>query len=567
MKKYVSIFTVVAVIFAAGCTDFGEENQLTLPGAPAIEISNLVAEAKGDSITFKVTPATNTGFYSWVVVQSETADETLSADHILKQQITGVAKGYANYAVRPDTIVGVGKLVPFTVYQIYAVAANTDGIVSAVKVASVKTQDDGGAPAPQTVAISGTTVTLTFHEPLQRGAGKVYVSYFAKNTVSGDPLVITPGADSFNPQDLEIAADSLSVSGKNLIIQLPGAPAGAYASITYEAGAVTDLEGNATSAFSTKANRVVSGVPTGGITVRIATKAWALNSEFEDPQTVETFAVWDDLVISAIPEEGIVIGKKVTTVVPTVIYKESGKTTTIDVTSWGTVAGVPAFLLPEEPARGAIVDLNVPAGAYEDVYGNTSNALTIAGHYLYSYGYTLSDIVGTYEIAGINASTGATIAPETVIIVADEGSSNENAVLIKNLAKNITGQDSEVEAVFDPVGGTLTVPDWQILAVDWAHPSAGITADVLFSTYSSPEIVFSVTSSGHITSASDIWGYYFAKDETEDYYGALRWYDPSSEWTRTSSTTASTTAVRASVKAATQKNTQTFLKHRNVFVN
>ncbi|GHU69335.1 hypothetical protein FACS189413_08060 [Bacteroidia bacterium] len=565
MKNYLAYLTVFAAIFAAGCTDFGEEKQLTLPDAPAVEISNIVAEEAGDSITFTVAPAAGAGYYSWVVVEEEVADSTLSADLILKKLVTGVASGIANYAVTPDTIVGVSKLTPFTVYQIYAVVATPDGVVSPVTIAKIRTLDDGSRPTPEDVDIADTTVTLVFHEPLQLGAGKVFVSYFANNTLDEDAegyLIVPSGAESFNPQDIEISAEALSIDGNALIIELPNAPAGAYASITYEEGAVTDLEGNLVNAFTAKADTLIKGEPSRGITVHLANKAWALDSEVEE---LTTFAKWDDLIISAIPEEGITVAKTVATVVPTVTYKQPGKTTTVNVTAWGSIAGTPAFLLPEEPARGATVDLNVPAGAYEDVYGNTSKALAIEDSYLYSYGYTLDDIVGTYEIAGISASTGAPIAPETIIIVADEGG-DEGALIIKNLAKNITGEDSEVIAVFDSVAGTLTVPDWQILAVDWTHPSAGITADAFFSSSASLEIVFAVTSAGKITSANEPWGYYFAKDETGSYHGWLRTYDPSSAWTRTSTNTSNSSGVKAKVKAATQKNVKQFLKHKKVFV-
>jgi len=528
MKKSAIFLAVCMAVVFAGCTDFGSENSVNLPEAPTVSISD-VLPVSDSKISFTVAPESEAGYYSWLVVESEIADSTISATNILKLlDKTGVESGMANYAVLPDTVVEVSGLTPFTVYQIYAVASSKDGVVSPVAIAQVRTLDDGSKPTPTKFALSDTTVTLTFHEPLQLGEGKVFVSYFAKNTLSGPTLAIKPGKESFNPQDVEVPESSLSVDGNDLVIELPGAHAGAYASVTYEAGAVLDLEGNLSSAYTRKADTLVSGAPVRGITVHLANETWALYSEFEETNldTVATFAVWDDLVMAALPDLGVTIGKKVATITPTVIYNEKGKKTTIDVTTWGTIGGIPAFLLPEEPVRGAVVDLNIPAGAYEDVYGNTSTALAVEGNYLYSYGYTLADILGKYEIIGISSSTGNPFSkPDTVSIV----EYNNDTVLIQNLAKGITGQDSEIEGIFDPVGGTLTVPDWQILVVDWTHPTAG-TADVIFSTYNSPAIVFSVTSSGEITSASDIWGYYFAKDET--YIGALRWYDPSSQWTR-----------------------------------
>lgn len=541
MKKFLLYLTVCVAIVSTSCTDFGEENQLTFPDASPVEISNISSEST--SITFNVAPKGESGFFSWMIVAADEADTSIQADRVLKLTAGGLAKATNNYNVRRDTTVTITKLIPYTVYQIYAVTASKDGIVSAVKNASIRTKDDGGKPAPTKFAIADTTVTLTFHEPLQRGTGKVYVSYFAKNTLSGHkPLKVAAGFEEFNPQNVVVEEERLSVTGTDLVIKLPKAPAGAYASITYDEGAVLDLEGNKANAYVNKADTLIGGVPSRGITVPVANKTWKLRGEFADinPDTVATFAQWDEFSMIALPDSGIVVRKKMAET-PTATFRESNKFSTIDVADWGIVAteNLLMFYLPEEPARGATVDLFIPAGAVEDVYGNENEELTVEGNYLYSYGYTLADIIGTYRIDGINASTGATITPETVIIVADEENDDENAVIIKNMAKNITGVESVVEAVFDPVSGTLTVPDWQILAEDWTHPSAG-TADVLFATNNSPEIVFAVPTPGNITSASDVWGYYFAKGTT--YIGALRWYDPSTTWIRTST---ATTAVAA----------------------
>lgn len=537
MKRYLLYLSVVAIIFATSCTDFGSENQLTLPDAPIAKISGVSPES--DAVSFDLAPSGTAGYYAWLLVESATVDSTLQAVNILKKAAEGVAKGIVEYAKTPQTTVEVSDLTPYTVYQIYAVASSPDGVVSEVKNASFRTLDDGGKPAPTNVGLDESTVTITFHEPLQRGTGKIYVSYFAKNTLSGDkPLVVAPGYESYNPQDIEVDADSISVSGKTLTVKLPDAPAGAYASITYDAGAVLDLEGNATNAYIRKADTLINGAPSRGITVHLANETWKLHGEFEalNPDTLVSFSKWDEMMLSVFPDEGTKVRKKVSTKIPTVVYKQPGKTSTLDVTTWGLMSGTPAFFLPEEPPFGATIDLNVPAGAYEDVYGNTNDALTVKNNYIYSYGYTLNDLLGTWQINGISASTGAAITPEIVIITDDPDSDDENDVIIDGLAANILGLTASVYAVFDPVMGTLTVPDWQKLIVDWTY-SASITADVFFSTNGASQIVFAVTAPGKITSSNDTWGYYLAKDETSDYYGFLRRYSTTTTWTRTSTDT------------------------------
>ena len=513
----------MAAIVAAGCTNFGDENQLSLGAAPGAVISDVVAEADGDSITFNLAPSKEAGYYAWVVVKSELVDSTLQADRILKKLVAGVANGLINYTDKPTSTIGVGKLTPFTVYQIYAVTSSKDGVVSKVENFSIRTLDDGSKPTPKGVAIADTIVTLTFHEPLKLGTSKVFVSYFAKNTVSGaNPLVIAAGYEDFNPQNIEVAAERLSVSGNKLIVELPNAPAGVYASITYEEGAVKDLDGNLCSTYTRKADTLQSGAPSRGITVRVPTKSWALQGEFEEvnPDTVAAFTNWTALTIPAIAEEGVVVKKKIATVKPTVVYAEIGKSTKVEVKTWGvSTSGVPVFKLPEAPARGAVVDLNIPAGAFEDVYGNTSLALDVKGNYLYSYGYTLADILGTYDIAMNSYWDGA--LTETGIIV--DKAADSDTILIKNLLS----AGSLIKAVFDPVLGKITLEDMQLLVSDANVGLPELQSIYFVNAATDGAVVFNVPSPAKITS-TQMWGYYMLPKK--GFYDAFT----ASTWTRKS---------------------------------
>ncbi|MFC0877363.1 hypothetical protein ACE01N_12255 [Saccharicrinis sp. FJH2] len=530
MKKYFVYITAFLALIATGCTDFGDETQLTLPGAPAIDITSVTPGDKGDNVTFTVKPAGTAGYYSWVLVKSELVDSTILEvpDQVLKLEVSGVANGITEYAKAAEASVSVEGLTPFTLYQVYAVASSVDGVNGVVKHVQFRTLDDGSKPTPQNVAIEDTTVTLSFHEPLNLGTGKVYVSYFAKNTVSGsNPLIVEPGYEEFNQQDMEIPAGGLSVSGNDLIIQLPGAAAGAYASVTYEEGAVLDLAGNGCSAFVGKADTLVNGVPSRGITVRVATKAWNLHNEFEEsnPDSVATFAVWGDLMIPALADKGVTVAKRITSAVPLVTYNQPGKKVMVDVTTWGLSGGVPVFLLPEEPARGATVDLSVPADAFEDVYGNTNTELDIVGYYLYSYGYTVDDITGTYDVEAVSYWDGPLTESNIVI----EKAADSDTILIKNLVDS----GSVVKAVFDPVGGTLTLADEQVLLEGVDFGESGLQTILFVNADDSAPVIFNVPAAGTITSPSQWWGYYLLE--------ANGWYDVYTEstWTRTVTKSAS----------------------------
>lgn len=536
MKKFLIYLSICVAIVATSCTDFGDENQLTLPAAPTAEISGVTPES--EAVSFDLAPSGTAGYYAWLLVESASVDSTLQADNILKQTASGVDNGIIEYAENPQATVEVTGLTPYTVYQIYAVASSTDGVVSAVKNASFRTLDDGGTPAPTNVSLADETVTITFHEPLQKGTGKVYVSYFAKNTVSGDkPLLIAPGFEEFNPQDIEVDANDVSVSGSSLMVKLPEAPAGAYASVTYDAGAVLDLEGNASKAYTRKADTLINGAPSRGITVHLENQTWKLHGEFDalNPDTLVSFSAWDELVISALPDEGITVSKKVASKVPTVTYKQPGKTSTLDVTTWGMIGGTPAFLLPEEPAFGAKVDLNVPAGAYEDVYGNTNDALTVADNYIYSYGYNYEDVTGTYDL-DVTSYWDGPMPTESGIIIEKDPESDD--LLIKNLLLPGT----VVKGAFDPVMGTISLEDSQLLVAD-VNFSSGVSDIYFVDAEGSGPVVFQVPAPGMITS-SQMWGYYLMQLDG--------WYDAftASTWTRTSMDTSVPVAASSVAKSA-----------------
>lgn len=523
MKKFIAYLAVCVAIAFTSCTDFGDENQLTLPPAPTAEISGVTPAS--ETVTFKVAPSGPAGYYAWLIVESATVDSTLQATNILKQTANGLAKGIVEYSKKSDTTVVVKDLTPYTVYQIYAVASSSDGVVSAIKNVSFRTLDDGGKPTPTAVSVTDTIVTITFHEPLQKGNGNVYVSYFAKNTVSGhEPLKVAPGYESYNPQDILVNANSISVDGTKLIVKLPNAPAGAYASVTYDAGAVLDLEGNGSSAYTQKADTLINGVPSRGLTVHLANKTWKLHSEFEEinPDTVEAFSDWEEKLLFAFADEGTIIRKAVATKTPTVVYNQPGRKSTLDVKDWGILSNAAAFYLPEEPPFGATIDLNVPAGAFEDIYGNTNESLAVEGNYLYSYGYDYDDVTGTYDVDLTSYFDGALPTESGIIIEKDPDSDD---LLIKNLLSLGT----VIKGTFDPVRGTISLEDSQLL-MENVEFSSGISNILFVDAEGYGPVIFKVPAPGLITS-SQMWGYYL-----EQING---WYDAftASTWTRTSTST------------------------------
>lgn len=524
MKKFLVYITVLAAIVAAGCTDFGDVNQLKLDtAAPDAEITDIVPAA--DSVSFTVAPLKAAGYYAWLVVESDKVED-IAADNILKQLATGVAQGVTNYTEFPDTTVIANELIPFTVYHIYAVAATVDGVLGKVTVKSFRTLDDGDLPTPKKAVISDTIISLTFHEPIKMGTGKVYASYFAKNTLTGvKPFSIIGGYEEFNPQDVLIPLENLSVKDKDLIIELPDAPAGAYVSITYEAGAVVDLEGNNCSPYLEKADSLGNGVPIGDFTVQIPHQTWKLVGEFDEinPDTLAGFSDWKNFYAQVLLVENKLPLLKVASKTPTVVFHEPTRTVEAKITKWGLLNdSVAAFFLPEETVRGAILDFKVPAGAFQDVYGNSSEEIEVKGNYIYSYGYTLDDILGVYNIEFVSYWDGP-IDPETGIIIEEDEDEDSDLLVIKNLLLN----GSEIYAEFNPVTGTLTLEDEQLLAEDVDFGLDDLQMLLFVDASGTGDVVFKIPEPGKIVS-TQLWGYYILP--------LNNWYDAftSSTWTRVS---------------------------------
>lgn len=191
----------------------------------------------------------------------------------------------------------------------------------------------------------------------------------------------------------------------------------------------------------------------------------------------------------------------------------------------------PGFNLPEEPTFGATVDLNVPSGAFEDVYGNTSEALTVEGNYIYSYGYTYEDVIGTYELNLTSYWDGP--LPTEMGITIEKDSESEDLMI-----KNLFSTGTVIRGTFDRVFGTISLDDSQVLLEDVPFTSG--PSDILFvDGEGSGPVVFKVPSPGFISS-TQMWGYYLI-----DLNG---WYDvfTASAWTRTS-TSISAPATASSV--------------------
>ncbi|MDL2231535.1 hypothetical protein LJB85_02220 [Porphyromonadaceae bacterium OttesenSCG-928-L07] len=488
------LYSVCAILFlVTSCTDFDSEKGMPFVEGPSVTIT---ASNVGDStFTFKLSPDGEASYYSYLVVEADQAEELDPVGVLKTSAYSGLDKGTIKYADNKDKSIVMAKLKPNTAYQVYAAAQNTNGMVGELTSISVRTTDGIN---PQTDAskatISGHIFGVTFSETIQAGTMAFYVSYYPVNNLAAAEVGI------------EIPADSISIEGTVVSIALPDAPAGANVCITWEAGAVRDLNGNDCVAYTTEgydpAKKAFKGV-----TARVATKSWKIQQAVEDDEDddVIAFTDWQAFMMEFIPEAAYVKtsakgkvqvvyvteGKEITLMVPSRIYGMLDDTTFV-------------VMLPEEPERGAIVNLSIPAGSLEDKYGNPSEKLEVSDRYMYSYGYTIADIVGTYSMAAISAANGAAQSESGIEIVKDVAS---DTILIKNLLSNLMAglPVTTIKALFDTDKGILTIFDWQdygiSLNLGGAEPER-----MYFAAYDEVDLILNVPSAGRIES-SDIWGH------------------------------------------------------------
>jgi hypothetical protein len=528
MKKKLLYSVCAALLVVAGCTKFEEEASIPFAKGPTVSISGTdVAGAVSDtSVKFSVAPDAAAGYYSFLVVEAAKALASPDSSRVLKLSYDGVAEGTVNYADSVSARIYVEKLTPNTAYKIYAVAANTGGMAGAVSVADFATKDNGKAPAPSAtgaVTLADSTVTVTFTEPIKRATDaekKLYVTFHAVNA---------QGAEAYNPT-VTVPADSVSAAGAALTVKLPPHPAfghvppGAWVTVTYDEGFVVDLGGVPAAAVT------YTGVYNGtkevfdGLSARVAATTWGFEPAPED--TLIALTDWANDYLTIVPDSTLPAPVAGVAKTYQLVYQETGKAISIDMKSAAysdarDTIFLPTGLASEEAKRGAYINAVIPKGAFEDIFGNASTAFTVEDLYIYSYGYTKADVLGTYTVNLFNWSD--VQSSITNIIISDYGDTPNDTVVVRNLFADGT----IIKAVFDGVLGTLAIPDVQFLKDNITLTLSGeqYTGDIYFanaySVLSGNPVTFSVPEAGVIISdyySSSAWGYLFIVGED-----ALAW--------------------------------------------
>ena len=479
MKKVLYTFSA-ALLMLVGCTKFAEDEPIKFDTATAPAITVSVVDDNTVSVT--VAGAANTGFYSFAFASGPA--KTVSASSLLSQPagigMSAEVSGVVDFAVKPDTTFIVEKLKANTAYTVYAVAASKMGVVSDVATQSVTTTD---TTIPVMTGLvddaiaSDNIVGITFNEPvsISTGAASVVAHYFAENVFDEKGKLI-------EIKSVPIPIENVTADGSTLSIQIPADPIpGAIVLITMGEGLVENEVGLKSAAFSacsaewsSEGKLLVGGF---GFQYDKESFDFALpmvgDAEGElvrmPEDTVLYFSDWEDLLMMFVAQDLVtpeinainrVEGAKVeiqytAATSRRLIYPATKYVALNDSTA--------AVMLDEAPNYGETVGFTVEEGAFQDIWGNESNAFTtifqtedevqVYGNYFYSYGYKAEQLYGTYSFSGMAEWAGPQADDKVIILPFTDPDEESVTLAVVNLFRNTTCLDDL--AAYQPNDFTL----------------------------------------------------------------------------------------------------------------
>ncbi len=468
-------------LILAGCTSFDQYASEVYDAGPSIAVT---ATAVTDStFTLTVTPGAGTVYYSYVVEQADAPKDVVAASLLKGVTYKGILNGVINTTDYPTftsnmrTKAGAPLCLPNKVYQIYAVAANKEGIVGNVTKISVTTTD---SKSPGAASFSGNASTksaaVTFSENIVRSTGKVTATYYKEYDVA-------------NPTVVELTNSNISISGKVVTISAPDAPAGAFVNFNWEAGAFTDVFGNPCSAYTTKGFSATTGAQV-GVRFRAETVAFdVLDKYFTTPAIGSAFVDWTTFDGAIEFDNNIYrVNANIKTGDFKVIYSSASKTSSINYlsTDW-TVSGKKiTYKLKEAPAFGDNIDVSIAAGVIFDVWGNPNKVYTSTKTKWSRY-----EALGTYSFTYTSAydATPVTYSADDVVIVKDP--SVTNGVILMDFYN----KGSKVKGIYDVSKHTMSIAHLSQLgtALDGGTLYGLATYDRLGATGAKGDIIFTIS--------------------------------------------------------------------------
>lgn len=465
MKKYIYSLAILALGLSS-CNKWDDPVTENYGDGPSISI-DLQAVAPTDSaFNVTLTPAAGATYYAFIIDANDVAEE-LDASTLLKG---GYGNTVVNTSEHATLTLPITTAMPNTTYQVYAVACNDKGIVGPVANKSIKTSDVGApGPVDADADADAKSFTVQFSEDVSRGDGKIIVTYYQEWDIT-NPVTVPE-------EELEITVD-----GDVLTVVAPKTPAGAFLTLSWEAGALVDGNGNKCSAFNSYLNMNTGRFV--GIYNRNTLVPFEISDENiispESGKIITNFEEFEGKIEMPFEifrnEEDEEAGKL------KVIYINDDKTTIYNLTleQWSINGKTITFSLPVEPEDKDIIMVSFDEGAITDVCGNPNAEFTaeeVAWKYS-KYKATKEDILGTFNYYVTLKSSGNTYNLGKFSISEYTGEDAEPGdVVIKNLYLD----DSEIYGYYDLEAQKLYIYRYQALGT-YVDKSDGETYGVV--TYS-----------------------------------------------------------------------------------
>lgn len=530
MKKI--LFTILAAAaVSAACTKFEQD---TVPTYDSVAMPEVTATVVSDTeITVTVTAAENTYYYGYAVMTGTpgaTAAKLVAGGYAKDANV--VAQGEDNapqaaqvkYSEETKTVtLELSGLTPLTEYTVYAAAVTEMGVTSEVAVKTVKTTD-GTEPVLESTDFDETdnvlTFVLGFNDPVQlTGNGTAKAWFYAENYADADDMLILW-------KEVDIPADHIATSGKNLLIAVPASEyiPGAYVAVTFSEGIVKNGADATNAAYESHTIGYDENdeIQKDGIFGYYDYASWDFSlvdpadlpdteegeGNMDDEEEVEEvepvyFSDWTELMMTAYTTSKYPLAGRTGEGGAGVVATESnGKTVSYPAKTFGVVSDyVAAVLLAEAPAYGASISFSIEEGTFMDIFGNVNNAFEAEGAYFCSYGYTLEDIIGSYQYTCASAYSGDPVTGTWTIVESDDPEKG-NVMFTEMYSTECV---SNVYAQFDPVSGTLTVPSLQLYGANDKYLFAFCSSDNN-GKVSDVDVVFAVPQAGVINGQSGYFG-------------------------------------------------------------
>lgn len=494
----------MAAAMLSACTQFEEDGKVTLSSASAPEITLTVT---GDnSVSGTVTAGSNTCFYGYVVLAG--AAEEISGDDIMSLYKSGLAYDVVDAAEKASVSVSVENLSSNSEYTLYAAATSPDGVVTEVVTKTVTTSD-GTAPVLVNYDSEADATSMAFYfyfdDPVTlTGNGTATATFYPINQYDSN-------YDVAAYKTVDIPADCISASGNVLSISVPEEEAipGAYVVCNFSAGIVQNALGMANAEAKTdNACNAYDGItgPYGRYSktsLTLVPKMYGESGMEDLPEDeVVPFSSYSDFALyfsASFGETSYRVMARSSKPASVTYTDLSGRTVcyTTSMTSMYRYgfSDMVGLGLDEAPNYGAHVTIDIPAEAVVDIWGNYSSAVTLDEAFLYSYNYSLDDVVGTYSASMNSAFTGA--AASLPFVIAESDDEDHDLMFTTFL-----GVEGKLYADFDKDAGLITVYNYGTLYED--EDGNGVCTYFYYSSVKS--IDFNLTSAGNFSNTDSYVG-------------------------------------------------------------